>query len=275
MQKRDLPTQYVLTHRSGTRALPLAAFFPLVITASVFIGMMLTNSTSLEEWRTPLLGIGGMSLTIFIMGLIFEVSIRWWSIRRIKQVYRDPWAVWLQYPDTEKWRRFVEDDYRKAMSEVQFSFAPIIIVGVIVTIIGAVLIANGIEIIVLFGLGGFMLIVCAIVVGEWLSSKWSIRGQYKRRKRNPLPAVLISQNGHYDEDQGYDSLKGLETIEFKRNGKKGRAKINFVIKARWYEGLSDEYANLEDKWFISVNVPKGYEAEAEALVTRFQIEVLI
>ena len=275
MQTRHLPRHYVREDHAGTRILPLVAFFPMIITGAVFLGMTLTNQSSLDEWRVPLLGIGGMSLTVFTIAIVFEMVIRWRNIRQIKQVYDDPWAIWLHYTDDEKWQAFIESDHQKAMKQVSLSIAPIVIVGLVVTVIGGVAVANGIEIYVLFGLAGFMAIVVAIVLGEWFINKWRINARYKRRKNSPPPATLISQYGHYHEDQGYNSLGNLQSVELKRSGKRGRAKIKFVMKARWYEMLGDEDINVQDRWLVSVDVPKGYEAEAEALVTRFQIEVLI
>lgn len=277
MQTRDLPRQYVIQDHAGTRILPLVAFFPMVITLAVFLGVTLTNrEASLDEWHVPLLGIGMMSLTVFTFGIVLELAIKWWNIRQIKQVYRDPWAIWIPYENDEKWQTFIENDHQKAMKTVSFSFVPIVIVGVVVTVIGGAMVANGIEVYVLFGLAGFLAIVVAIFVGEWLYAKWQIHARYKRRKKSPPPAILISEYGHYDEDQGYNSLRGLEKIEFKRSGKRGRAKVNFGIKAQWYQRLFEpEYYGYQERWVIGVDVPKHYEADAEALVTRFQIEVLV
>jgi len=276
MQARNLPRHYVFDNRAGMEILPLVAFFPLVIIGAIFIGMTLTNQdAALEEWRVPLLGIGGISLTGFTIGIVFEMAMRWWNIHQIKQVYSDPWAVWVQYKEDDKWRAFIESNYQKEMKQVSLNIVPLIIVGLVVIIMGGAMIANGIEFYVLFGLVGFMGIVVAIVVGEWLTGKWRIRSRYKRRKNSPPPATLISEHGHYNEDQGYDSLNNLQSAELKRSGKRGRAKINFVTKARWFEVLNDEYMNFDDRWRVVVDVPKGDEADAETLVTRFQIEVLI
>ncbi len=278
MQTRDLPRQYVIEDHAGTRILLLVGFFPMVITLAVFLGVTLTNrEASLDEWYVPLLGIGMISLTAFTVGIVLEMATKWWTIRQIKQVYRDPWAIWVQYENDEKWQTFIENDHQKSLKNVSFSFVPIVIVGVVVTVIGGAMIANGIEVDVLFGLAGFMAIVVAIFVGEWLYAKWRIHARYKRRKKLPPPAILISECGHYNEDQGYDSLRGLEKVEFKRSGKRGRAKVSFGIRESWYHSLlrSEEYVNYQERWVISVDVPKSYEAEAEALATRFQIEVLI
>ena len=113
MDKRKLPPKYVVYDPSGADLLPLVAFFPLVIAVAVFLGMWFTESTSLEEWTVPLLGIGMISLLGFVAGILFDAGLRQWHIRRIKQTYADQWAVWQKYKTDEQWQKFIEKEYER------------------------------------------------------------------------------------------------------------------------------------------------------------------
>jgi hypothetical protein len=267
------PTQYVYRHIEATRWISLVAFFPIIITIAVFIGVVVTDGAALDEWETPLMGIGLLSFSAFAIGWSFEKLLERWERRAINGVYDEAWVVWPQYTDEAKWRKFIESDYQKEMGQVSFSIIPIVIVGVVVGIIGTVFTIQqgGVEII--FGLGGFMLIVTGIVVGEYLMSKRDIQARYKRRQQMPPPQTLISRHGHYDEDLGFSTLRGARDVVYKASKKTTRAQINFTVHRRWWEGGSDEYYTPR-VWTVRVKVPKGYEEEAQALVERFQNEVL-
>jgi flagellar biosynthesis protein FliQ len=267
------PTYYVYRYIEATRWITLAAFFPMVITLAVFVGTAVTDGAALDEWQTPLMGIGLLSFSAFAIGWSFEKLLEWWERRAINHVYDEAWAVWPQYTDEAKWRKFIESDYQKEMGQVSFSIIPIVIVGVVVGIIAAVFTIQEDAVEIIFALGGFMLIVAGIVCGEYLFNKRDIQARYKRRQQMPPPKTLVSRHGHYDEDLGFSTLRGVRKVEYKAPKKTTRAQINFTVHRRWWEGASDQYYTPR-VWTVRVRVPKGYEEEAQALVERFRAEVL-
>jgi|GEM_PF-6070674 len=277
MTERKLPSKLVFDKGDAIQLLPLVAFFPLVITLAIFIGLVVTENASLDVWQIPLIGITTISLLAFVTGVVLNAGMNLWETNRIKQVYAEAWLSWEQYNSDEQWQKFLEKEYQTASKNLNFEFAPIIIVGVIVSIIGGAAYFNEVDVSIIFGLAGFMLVVIGIVVGRWLYQKWGINATYKRRKQSSIPAILISHDGYYNEDTGFATLRRLKSVELKTSSGKKSAKIKFVTEVHWLERwfVADEHSHLDTRFrTLSVDVPKDKIEEAEALVRRFETEVL-
>ena len=137
-------------------------------------------------------------------------------------------------------------------------------------------VANNYGTEIVFGLGGFMLVIIGIFAGGGWVNRVRARRRYHRRKRSPIPAIIISQHGVYDEDLGFNSIRRLKSVDLQTSPKGQSTRINFLVGIHWLEYMMVENHIMQsNRWVISVFVPKGYEDEASNLVQRFQIEVLI
>jgi hypothetical protein len=271
----QLPSKLVLKGYAATSWLPLVAFFPLVITLFVFGGMALTDGVDMDGWRTPLLGIGGMSFGVFILAALFDLALRAWEIRNIRRVYADVWAVFPQYKTEAAWQRFVEKDHEEALEAHHFEWAPLIIITVVVgAFIGWWLMSDNEEAEVFFGLAGFWVIVAGLLVSRWLRDTWNINARYQRRHGAPAPNYVISRTGAYHEDEGFESLRRIESLEWKEATKSRPAKMIFTARISFVEEwlTNNEHSAVQRWYIVEVPVLKDDETKAAILMQRFKAE---
>jgi hypothetical protein len=270
-QSPQFPPKLVLKGFAATSWMPLIGLFPLVIALFIFIGMSASGSGNLEEWQMPLLYITLLAGGVFVITCTITLLARWWEIQSIKRVYANIWAVFPQFKSAEQWQRFIEREREKGLANIHFEWIGLLIVTVVVVVVGVFGLASGAGIEIVFGLLGFEAIIAVIITGRWLRQKLDVTARHKRRVQMPLPNVVISKHGHYHEDEGFDSLRGIQSITWKDATKSRPAKMTFTVRTPFIETLAYSRGISVPRYYeVEVAILKDDENTAKALIERFQ-----
>jgi hypothetical protein len=298
MQSRP---KLILKNSSTWRFMPLVGLIPFIITVAA-LGIAYFTGTPREELETPFLGMGIMSLSISGMFLLVALVSRGIERGRINGTYNDCWAGWPQFTP-QGWQAFAESEWQREQRAKNYSWLSVIMILIIFPAIGlfTVFYMKAVLLEVLVPLGAFMVIMLVILLGSSVSQQMAKRGRYNRRVSAPTPSTYVSKGGIYDEDKGFESLRGLQRVDYLPPQMAQEYQANIY---NLYNGIGPRQWNLttydiadvidprspEAQWaqlqftvrrhqryynytaVIAVRVPPGREGEAQAVVQRFQAE---
>lgn len=207
------------------------------------------------------LGIMGGTVTLFLIGGVALTVL--WERSDINRLFKGPlWAEW-QYP-ADDWARIarakLEAEGKMFKPGYNLIVGPIlgaIIAGVALfgikdPQITPVLLATAGGITLLFIISGLVLPLV------FLSNR---RARYRKRLKVESPRLYIGPMGMYHETDGYTSLERLGGVDYTPSD----SIITFQVYHR-----SERYGSFRIP--AAVEVPRGREQDAEALVNRFQQE---
>ena len=293
----------ILKNSAPWRMFPLLALIPLILTGAILAALYL-NGTPLAELTTPALGMGGLSLAIFAMLALVALITTLGERMRINAVRRDPWAVFPQFASEDSWRDFVEAEWQRERRQGGFPWSSLVVIAVVFIVIAVVVTTQFEAPPELFvGIGAMLLIILGVLLVATQAGRWAARGRYQRRQRSPAPVAYLGKWGIYDEDAGFENLRGLQAVDYVAPGVNGNyeavsaayaqhvfdpdsyhpllpmhpveaarwAKLRFTV--RYWRALHP-YSWRSYKSYAVVRVPPGCEGEAQALVRRYETERL-
>lgn len=207
------------------------------------------------------LGIMGVTVVVLILGGVALTVL--WERADINQLFKGSiWAEWQYAPD--EWQRIA----RARLEAERNMFKPgyNLIVG---PILGAIIAGVALFVIkdpqvtpvMLATAGGITLlfIVSGLVVPLVLRSNRQAR--YRKRLKVESPRLYIGPMGMYHETDGYTSLERLGGVDYTPDD----STMTFQVYHR-----TERYGTY--RVAVVLEVPRGCERDAEALVNRFQQE---
>jgi hypothetical protein len=216
-----------------------------------------------DELALPAVALGSMGAIVVVI-LFAGVAITvLWERGDIKRLLNGTlWAEWQYAPDD--WQRIVQ---QKLDAESQI-FKPWynLIIGPIIGVVIAGVALFGIKDpqitpIMLLVAGGVTLLFILSGVITPLVLRSNRQARYRKRLKVESPRVYIGPMGMYHETEGYTSLDRLGGVDYIPSD----AAITFQVYHR-----SERYGTF--RFPVSVEVPRGREADAEALANRFHQE---
>lgn len=291
----------VLKNSAPWRLFPLLALIPLILTGAILAALYL-NGTPLDELATPALGMGGLAVAIFLMLLLVAVISTLAERTRITHVRRNAWAVFPQFATESAWHAWADAEWARERKSGGFPWASVIVLAVVftlITVVSATMLDAPPELFV--GIGAMLLIIVGGLVIGTQAGRWAARRRYQRRRSSPVPVAYVGKWGIYDEDNGFETLFGLQKVAYVPEGAaaqaaaaseaymasildrdsglalttpaetRGWAEMRFTVRY-WRAFRPDTWR--EYRGHITVRVPPGREGEAQALIQRYQAERL-
>jgi len=117
---------------------------------------------------------------------------------------------------------------------------------------------------ILYLIGGL-----AMNLGALVQRGLAVR-RYASQKTMRIPNAMISQQGVYDEHEGYESWRWLHDVSYRdERGDKGQA-----IVFKFFRPASSIRRLPSAEWRVETRVPPGQAGEAQLLVSRVKTEIL-
>lgn len=254
----------------------------LILTTVIFSTVVATGEATFAAISIPFFAMAALSVAIIVlMGVPILLLTAQENAAISRLVDGEHWARFPQYSTDSDWRSYAERQYEEAKKAVGFSWAPIIIVTVMIALGGGVPAFSGAfdsmspssMVIFVVALGTAYALIVGGLIGAGLIERRDVEATYRRRLAAPIPNVTIGRHGLYDDDRGYQEFGGLNTkligVKYKE-ASPSSLRFKLISRFGMYEGRSRRLEVNED-----VKVLADHRTEAQALAERFEKEGLI